>query len=320
MENASKALLIAGSVLLGIIVLSLFLIMINSLTDYQQSQVQNQRDAEVVAFNNQYTGYMRSDVSGADIMSLINKVVFYNRTKSSAGIGDTGENYEYEPIVLCIDMNGNQKSLSMDGTTNKVFKSTTPYRFDATTNLQSTESGGFGTLNTLLNNTKIPAPPTSGAGLDQLTPEYRTRGDLNLYYTEGMLKGLLDNKNSTESIFDSKNRTNIESFADFNLIIGKIFFPLYNDAGKTISAETLGKWWDDYFGVNSFGVDTANKKSSSGRTIREELSYYYEYVQFQRGIFEYVQPTAADERSNPTFSTNTGRIIYMKFKFTGKFL
>jgi hypothetical protein len=66
-------------------------------------------------------------------------------------------------------------------------------------------------------------------------------------------------------------------------------YAVNNSDGKTISDATLGKWWDDYFGVNSFGVDTANKKTSSGRTIREELSYYYEYVQFQRGIFEYVR-------------------------------
>ena len=40
MENASKALIMAGSVLIGIIVISLFMIMYNSLTDYQQTQTQ----------------------------------------------------------------------------------------------------------------------------------------------------------------------------------------------------------------------------------------------------------------------------------------
>ena len=42
MENASKALIMAGSVLIGVIVVSLFMVMANSLTDYQQTQTQNQ--------------------------------------------------------------------------------------------------------------------------------------------------------------------------------------------------------------------------------------------------------------------------------------
>ena len=52
MENASKALLMAGSVLISIIVISLFLIMTNSLTSYQQTQTQSQREAQIVSFNN----------------------------------------------------------------------------------------------------------------------------------------------------------------------------------------------------------------------------------------------------------------------------
>ena len=314
MENASKALLIAGSVLLGIIVLSLFMIMVNSLTDYQQSQITNQREAEVIAFNNQFTGYMRDDVSGTDIISLINKVVFYNRTKSSAGtdILDTGEEFGYEPIELYINMNGNEKVLAFDGQNNKVFLGN--LEFKATNQLKQTNNEGFGALDNLLNNTKIPEPPNIGANGESLPSEYATR-TLNLNYTEGILKGLLENSNSSDSIFgdflnydENKKR---KCFSEFNLILGKIYFPLVNSSGKSISINTLNYWWGQYFNPNSTRITDRN-----GKTIREELAYYYEYTQFQRGKFRYVPPTGTEK----TYSPNTNRVIFMKFEFTGDFV
>ena len=161
MENASKALLIAGGVLLGIMVLSLFLIMINSLTDYQQSQIVNERQAEAISFNNNYTGYMRDEVPGTDIMSLVNKVVFYNRTKSSKGTGttDTGEDFGYEPIELEIVFPDNSnKLLALDLQYNKLYNSNS-FKFDATSGIKSTNSSGFSALDKLLNNTCMPDSP-----------------------------------------------------------------------------------------------------------------------------------------------------------------
>lgn len=314
MENASKALLIAGSVLLGIIVLSLFMIMVNSLTDYQQSQITNQREAEVIAFNNQFTGYMRDDVSGTDMLSLINKVVFYNRTKSSAGTGtlDTGEEFGYEPIELYINMNGNEKALAFDGQNNKVFLGN--LEFKATKQLKQTNTVGFDALDKLLNNTQIPEPPTSASG-ETLPSEYVSR-TLNLNYTEGILKGLLENSNSSDSIFgddflnyDEKKKR--KCFSEFNLILGKIYFPLRNITGNAISINTLDNWWRQYFHPNY-----SSKKDGNGKTIREELAYYYEYTQFQRGKFRYVPPTGTEK----TYSPNTNRVIFMKFEFTGDFV
>ena len=91
MENATKALLMAGSVLIALVILGALGLMFNNLTTYQQTNVQTERETQVVDFNNQYASYNRNDVRGTDMWSLLNRVVDYNRRKSSAGTGSNDE-------------------------------------------------------------------------------------------------------------------------------------------------------------------------------------------------------------------------------------
>ena len=319
MENAAKALLIAGGILLGIIVLSLFMLMLNSLTDYQLAQTQVERNQDVIAFNNQYSGYLRDGISGSDVISLINKVIFYNRTRSSTG---EDENYTYEPITLKINFNGNNKELAMDGENNKLFKE--DLSFEDTEKLNSKISdeldNGLDELDEILNYVIMPDPPAMESGDSAFPSQYNNR-KLNLHYTEQILQGLLDNYNSTESIFDDEfdslsEKDKRKRFSNFNLIIGKVFFPLINNKNKAIPVSTINKWWENYFSSDKASQKDKSTKVGSTRhkTIREELAYYYEYKQFQRGIFNYKQT------STPTYSSQTGRIIYMEFEFTGEFI
>ena len=54
MENASKALIMAGSVLIALMIIGALLLMINNLSSYQETDTKTARDAQVVEFNNQY--------------------------------------------------------------------------------------------------------------------------------------------------------------------------------------------------------------------------------------------------------------------------
>ena len=54
MENASKALIMAGSVLIALMIIGALLLMFNSLTSYQDTNTQGEREAQVIEFNNQY--------------------------------------------------------------------------------------------------------------------------------------------------------------------------------------------------------------------------------------------------------------------------
>ena len=131
-------------------------------------------------------------------------------------------------------------------------------------------------------------------------------------YTESILKGLVDIYNSADSIFDQDflNKDMAEKkkrFIIFNRIIGQTYFTLVDINGNDKPESQYDNWWKNYF----------SDSSNNGKAIKNVLARYYEYAQFQRGIFEYVEPTEAEQS---IYSESTGRIIYMKFKFTGEFV
>ena len=86
MENASKALLIAGGVLITLLVVGALLLMINNMSDYQKSNSQLVAVSQLSDFNEQFTQYVRDDLKGIELISLANKVMDYN-TKTG-GVGE----------------------------------------------------------------------------------------------------------------------------------------------------------------------------------------------------------------------------------------
>lgn len=99
MENASKALIMAAGVLIALIILGALILMFSNLSNYQDTNIQTDREAQIVEFNNQYVTYDRNDVRGNDLISLLNKVVDYNNRKT----GDTSDE-KYQKME--IDVNG----------------------------------------------------------------------------------------------------------------------------------------------------------------------------------------------------------------------
>lgn len=316
MENASKALLIAGGILLSIIVLTLFMLMVNSLTDYQQQETQTQKQADIISFNNQYAGYMRDDVSGTDILSLINKVVYYNRTKSTAGTGttDSGASYGSEPITVVIDLKDvNTRKKLARGNNNVLFTGTSfTYTFNQTSSVNDVVTG-INYINEI-KNSYLPYTPS----YFWVPKQYQNQ---KIKITDGILKALSDNYDSDKSIFD-ENFNNLEEkekrerLHEFNLIVGKTFFPLYyrkNGSDKNIEKEKIEDYWEDYFNTNENKVKY--KATPINKSLRQLVAYYYEYAQFQRAKFKWVQPPTGQE----TYS-NDGKIRYLKFEFTGEFI
>ena len=78
MENASKALIIAGAILISILIISLGVII------YQQAAgvINNNAmsEVEVTQFNEPFLSYTGSNVRGANVNALINKVQSNNST------------------------------------------------------------------------------------------------------------------------------------------------------------------------------------------------------------------------------------------------
>lgn len=102
MENASKALIMAGSMLIALMILGALLLMFSNLSSYQEVHTQSTREAQVIEFNNQFETYNRTDVRGNDLLSLVNRAINYNRTNSYKGTenNDKGQETGYTPITI----------------------------------------------------------------------------------------------------------------------------------------------------------------------------------------------------------------------------
>lgn len=74
MENAAKALLIAGGVLIAIILISMFLAMYNKMASIKNTQEQKKEMEQLSAFNAQYEAFDRKLMYGVDVRTLQNKV------------------------------------------------------------------------------------------------------------------------------------------------------------------------------------------------------------------------------------------------------
>ena len=74
MENASKALLIAGGILIAVIIISLLVVMFTQIGDYQKSQSSGSKESQLAEFNRDFERYTEDEIRGVDLVSLINKI------------------------------------------------------------------------------------------------------------------------------------------------------------------------------------------------------------------------------------------------------
>lgn len=116
MENATKALTIAASVLIAVVILGALLLTFNSLSSYQNTNTKNTRDAQVLEFNNQYEIFNRKEVRGSDLYSLLNKVVDYNRRKSddTKDENDEGKSILYKSMTVSYDLKNKNNDFAYD--------------------------------------------------------------------------------------------------------------------------------------------------------------------------------------------------------------
>lgn len=139
MENASKALVMAGSVLIALLIIGALLLMFNNLSSYQGAGTQETRETQVIEFNNQFETFNRKNVRGSDLYSLLNKVVDYNRRKSTKGTGgqDEGQYLAYQPISVTINFDGKTRMFSADDQQNRLIMQTSYTQSDTTNEFET---------------------------------------------------------------------------------------------------------------------------------------------------------------------------------------
>ena len=84
MENASKALIIAGAILLSIIIISLGLIVVNSARE-NVTKYSDMTQQELENHNSKFTTYEGAATSGVQVNSLIQTIISSNQAEKVAG-------------------------------------------------------------------------------------------------------------------------------------------------------------------------------------------------------------------------------------------
>ena len=82
MENASKALIMAGGILIALLVIGALMLMFNNLSSYQETNQQADVESNIVEFNKEFVGYERNNVTGIELISISNKIENYKEMKS----------------------------------------------------------------------------------------------------------------------------------------------------------------------------------------------------------------------------------------------
>ncbi len=76
MENASKALIIAGAILLSILIISLGIFIFNQASEITKSS--NLSEVEVLEFNEKFTSFEGTNVRGSEVNTLITRIIQNN--------------------------------------------------------------------------------------------------------------------------------------------------------------------------------------------------------------------------------------------------
>ena len=82
MENASKALLIAGSILIVILLIAMGMRVFNSTSGTADNAETTMNATEIATFNTKFTAYFGTNKSRAQVMSLLNTVMASNSTNT----------------------------------------------------------------------------------------------------------------------------------------------------------------------------------------------------------------------------------------------
>lgn len=74
MENATKALLMAGGVLIALLILGALIMLMTNLQNYQNANDRSIKNTQVAEFNNQFNPYNKDDLTLMELKSLYNKI------------------------------------------------------------------------------------------------------------------------------------------------------------------------------------------------------------------------------------------------------
>lgn len=119
MENASKALIMAGGILIALLVIGALLLMFNQIGSYEKAQTTSEKNSQLAQFNSDFERYTDDNgIKGVDIISIINKVTDFN---NKSGVANS-VNYDIKMSVT-VDLKNFQDIYQVATEVESMFKS-----------------------------------------------------------------------------------------------------------------------------------------------------------------------------------------------------
>lgn len=137
MENASKALIIAGSILIAIMIISLGIVIFNNFGGTAKKMA-NMDKQEIAAFNSKITPYVGNHVSGTQVNTLLQYCLSVNMSAKQSG--NTYQAITVDGGVISLDKDSQSYDRVPTGTG-------VSYKVDA-----KTDKNGLMTIITITNN------------------------------------------------------------------------------------------------------------------------------------------------------------------------
>lgn len=97
MENASKALIMAGGILIALLVIGALLLMFNQIGDYEKAQTSSVKSTQIADFNKEFSKYTGDNIKGYDMITLVNKALDFNSKEGT--IKETANSVDYSKKI-----------------------------------------------------------------------------------------------------------------------------------------------------------------------------------------------------------------------------
>lgn len=155
MENASKALIIAGGILLAMMILALMVYVGTSMTDMAESEDRRTLAEQTEEFNKSYLSYNKSRMYGTDVITVVNKAIEHNKNIATSTddpyyinvIVKTTEDFKTTGIVIDSSYSSDDKRYEQDMTQEEINQKTEKSSTTFTMNANSSDGYSLGHWN-----------------------------------------------------------------------------------------------------------------------------------------------------------------------------
>lgn len=115
MENASKALIIAGAILIAIMIISLGVLIFNKMGGAAK-EAANMDEQEIAAFNSKITPYLGTSIAGSQVNALLQYCLSSNMSAKNSG-----ETYKYIKVTGITSLDENSTTFTRVNTSGKYY-------------------------------------------------------------------------------------------------------------------------------------------------------------------------------------------------------